>query len=71
MELMDLMQTVASLIAIWDFPDRQIVTGVEQDPCINRDLFSGDSWEQFWLTCLICMASHLLSFVLNSGLKFI
>lgn len=32
------MQTVASLIAIWDFPDRQIVTGVEQGPCINRDL---------------------------------
>lgn len=71
MDLMQKMQTVASLTATWDFPDSQLAADVEQAPCINRASFPCDSWEGFWLSGLICMASHLLSFVLHSGLQFI
>lgn len=63
MDLMHKMQTVVSLTATWDFPDRHLAADVEQGPCINRAFFPSDSWEGFWLSGLICMASHLLSFI--------
>lgn len=71
MDLMHKMQTVFSLTATWDFPDRQLAADVEQGPCINKVSFPSDSWEWFWLSGLICVASHLLSFVFHSGLQVI